>query len=338
MFDRTTWFGKLFGFEEEFPEQVRDQLSFADSKITSAVNSKSFGCGELTIPTLRELREVTIQPQNESVLQVSEVVGNVQELHQASSVAGATFQVASQFNLLEMVGPSVPPENGVGIYQHDMTQGPACAVACGAATVYRNYFVPVGDQIGQTESSQIDCLDEIGAALGNEDDRLWAMRNGYALGSADGLTEIGDRIQKLSRSEISELEGALKIRVQTDAEVTLGERNHQVTQVFCSATPVAYSHQTSALWEPFARLVLNASYEAAFRAAIINSKRTGNWDFYLTLLGGGAFGNPTEWITDAILRSLNQFRNYPLTVKLVSYGSSSPDVNWVLRKFNDEVV
>ena len=36
------------------------------------------------------------------------------------------------------------PEHGVTRYQHDRTQGPACAIAAGAATIYRNYFAPVG--------------------------------------------------------------------------------------------------------------------------------------------------------------------------------------------------
>ena len=45
--------------------------------------------------------------------------------------------MASQFNLLEMTGPEITPEDGVTRYAHDRTQGPACAIAAGAATVYR---------------------------------------------------------------------------------------------------------------------------------------------------------------------------------------------------------
>jgi hypothetical protein len=36
-----------------------------------------------------------------------------------------------------MVSPRVTPEDGVGIYDLDRTQGPACAVAAGAGTIYR---------------------------------------------------------------------------------------------------------------------------------------------------------------------------------------------------------
>lgn len=72
--------------------------------------------------------------------------------------AGALFQVASQFNLLEMQSHHNTPESGVGIYGSDSTQGPACAIASGAGTIYRNYFVPVNGQIGQSKDNQIDCL------------------------------------------------------------------------------------------------------------------------------------------------------------------------------------
>jgi hypothetical protein len=34
------------------------------------------------------------------------------------------------------------PEDGVTAYAADPTQGPACALACAAGSVYRNYFCP----------------------------------------------------------------------------------------------------------------------------------------------------------------------------------------------------
>jgi hypothetical protein len=41
-------------------------------------------------------------------------------MHQSPTNAGAVFQVASQFNLLEMISPEITPEHGV-TYQHDRT-------------------------------------------------------------------------------------------------------------------------------------------------------------------------------------------------------------------------
>ena len=70
-------------------------------------------------------------------LTFEEIFGNVSTLHADKELAGSLFQVASQFNVLEMVSPDVGPEEGVTCYQHDRTQGPACAMACPAATVFR---------------------------------------------------------------------------------------------------------------------------------------------------------------------------------------------------------
>jgi hypothetical protein len=65
----------------------------------------------------------------------------------------------------------------------DRTQGPACAVAAGAATIYRNYFASVDNDVGQTADRQLDGLKSLGvalsAALDTPVEALWKMRNGY---------------------------------------------------------------------------------------------------------------------------------------------------------------
>ncbi len=73
----------------------------------------------------------------------------------------AVFQVASQFNCLEMVGPKVRPEDGISRYAADATQGPACALACPAATVFRNYFCCGGGGQGGGESHQLNMLQDV---------------------------------------------------------------------------------------------------------------------------------------------------------------------------------
>src|SRR4029450_4098310 len=148
-------------------------------------------------------------------LSVREVVADVQALHADVANAGSLFQVASQFNLLEMVTPRVTPEHGVGIYEHDHTQGPACAIAAGAGTIYRNYFAIVNGQTGQSASNQIDCLADIGAALGNSASRLWEMRTGYALESQSGLVEIAHRLHAASASELDGLRQLLRIGIHS---------------------------------------------------------------------------------------------------------------------------
>ncbi len=290
-------------------------------------------CGWLETPSLADLRErVRSARPGEGNISVREVVANVQDLHVDASNSDALFQVASQFNLLEMVSPDITPERGVGIYEYDHTQGRACAIAAGAGTIYRNYFAPTKGHIGQSESNQIDCLADLGKSLGNTDSRLWNMQNGYALGTGNGLAEISRRLRAASEKELDGLRNMLRIGIQWNTQVTIKDSAHLVSQVYCSAVPVAYSNYSADLWEDFARLVLEASYEAAICTAILNWSSTGNNRVFLTLLGGGAFGNKTDWITDAISRTLKRYEKWNLDVAIVSYGSSNQHVQQLVEQ------
>jgi hypothetical protein len=322
-----TWFETLTGFPEESPQQVRENITVDGQTLTSQRNGKVFVYGRLETPTLAELRErVPASGFKSGKISVREVVANVQHLHTDVSNAGSLFQVASQFNLLEMVSPDVTPERGVGIYERDRTQGPACAVAAGAGTIYRNYFASVNGQTGQSANNQIDCLADIGAALGNTEGRLWEMRNGYALASQSGLVEIAHRLQASTESELDRLRQLLRIGIQWNTQVTLNDSRHTVSQAYCSALPVAYSHHPSHLWAPFARLILEAAYEATFCTAILNAMSNGSNRLFLTLLGGGVFGNETGWIIRAIQRPLTLYRDVELDVAIVSYGAPNPSI------------
>jgi len=112
------------------------------------------------------------------------------------------------------------------------------------------------------------------------------------------------RLEASAADEVDGLRQRLRIGVQWDTLVTIRGSTHTVTQAYCSALPVAYSRHSPDRWEPFARLVLEAAYETTLCAAVLNARSSGNNRVYLTLLGGGAFGNRTGWITDAVERAL----------------------------------
>jgi len=334
-----TWFEDLTGFREVSAEQVRENIRLDGDTLTSLVNGKTFTCGRLEIPSLGELRErVCSCDGTPGRLSLEEVVADVADLHADEQNAGSLFQVASQFNLLEMAGPSVTPEEGIGIYEDDHTQGPVCAIACGAGTIYRNYFAKIDGELGQTADRQIDCLADLGTALGNTEERLWQMRNGYALASRDGLTEIPEQLEASTEKQRDRLREQLRIGIQWDTQVTIRDSSHLVTQAYCSALPVAYSQHPSDLWESFARLVLEASYEATVCAAILSVQETGNKRVFLTLLGGGAFGNRTDWIMDSIERALRLYGDRDLEVAIVSYGTSKPTVRRLVKPWEKDLV
>ena len=328
-----SWFETLMGFSEESHEQVQSNIKIDGQLMTSKVNGKSYCWGSLDTPSLGEcldaLRTHEVSPQ---INTISECIGDAKAIHADPQNANACFQVASQLNLLEMVSPSVTPERGVGIYEYDPTQGPACAIAAGAGTIYRNYFVPIGSTIGQHDTQQLDMSTDLRRAL--KDDSLWSVHNGYALPNADQLRTVNQILSIKSEAEYTQLMRALRIGVQGNTQVTLENCSHRVTQLYCSAMPVAYSRQSSALWEPLARLVLNAAYEASYAAAATNKAQTGNNMLYLTLLGGGAFGNRMSWIADAICRAHERFLYQGLNVKIVSYGRSNPDVQNIIQRIH----
>jgi hypothetical protein len=356
-----TWFEELTGFEERSPEQVRENITVVGERLTSKPNEKVMVCGRLETPTLGELRRRTQGARRGNgaggrasgkpgsgpasggeggsgdqgdnggeggKLSVREVVGDARALHRDESNRGALFQVASQLNLLEMASPSVTPEQGVGIYEQDLTQGPACAIAAGAGTIYRNYFAPVDGQAGQTKDNQIDCLADLGKRLGNLDGRLWEVRNGYCLPSRAGLSEISETLRASSDEERDELRKLVRVGIQWDTQVTDGGCEHLVSQVYCSALPVAYCNHPADSWEGFARLVLEAAYEATVCAGILNrGGEEGSDRLFLTLLGGGAFGNEPEWILDSVRRALDLHgRGSGLDLALVSFKRSNPEV------------
>ena len=330
------WFEQLTGFKELDYAATRSRLQIRDERLHSSVNGRSWSIGRFELVSLGELRKRSPAPSSDRN-RLATVTGDVGKLHTQPEFGGALFQVASQFNALEMVGPDVTPEMGVTRYQFDRTQGPACAIAAGAATVYRNYFVPVGGQSGQTRDVQLDGLASLGARLasmtGLPVDRLWAMRNGYALCSRYGLEAIGRVLSSASQTDLDALRSEVCVGLHWDVEVTaLGTREPSspgplVSQAFCSALPVAYSELPAGSWTSFARLVLEAAYEATLLAGACNAARGRSSIVLLTHLGGGAFGNRAEWIDGALRRALAKAGDCGLDIRIVSYGR--PDSSMV---------
>lgn len=320
------WFEQLTGFKEKSGEQVRQNLKIVGDSFVSDVNGRKFVFGDLQIATLQQLNNQITKIDFNGQITVSEMIADVQTLHQNIDNSNALFQAASQFNLLEMIGPHIMPENGITRYEEDHTQGPACAIACGAGTIFRNYFVEIDDQIGQTRHKQIDCLDLIGKILKNEEQLYWEMQNGYAMFNQDGILGLNKKLSSLTRNEIEELKLNLKIGIQWNTEVTNSNTKHKVSQAYCSALPVSYCSLESFYFEKFARIILEATYEATLAAALINLYKNGSNKVYLTFVGGSAFGNEEYWILESMAKAINKYKDTPLDVKIVSFRKSNTNL------------
>ena len=335
------WFERLTGFKEGPYDWTRNQVTVHGEVLRSAANGQSFQIGRFEMVSLAELRALSAahpSPERRSLLSL--VVGDVRRMHAMPGNATALFQVASQFNALEMIGPQVSPEDGVTRYEFDRTQGPACAIAAGAATIYRNYFVPNGGQTGQTSATQLDGLSDLGCALartlGTSVADLWTMKNGYALATLSGLERIAEHINGLTPEQVDELAGHIRFGLHSDIEVTDSptQPRHIVSQIFCSALPVAYGRHPVEAWRVLGQLVLDAAYEATLLAARLNQLRGKSNVVYLTLLGGGAFANPTGWIFMAIKQAMAKASHLGLDVRLVSYGPPTSELHRFVHQVN----
>jgi hypothetical protein len=332
----TDWFQRLTGFAEDGYTSTQQRLAVERDELVSRVNGKRYRIGEFTLPTVAELRSRT-NPSRGQRSTVDAVIGEARRLHSDPQFDGALFQVASQFNALEMLSEHVTPEQGVTRYAWDGTQGPACAIAAGAATIYRNYFVPVGDQIGQTADRQIDALAGVGAALaeltGLPVEALWTMSNGYALCTERGLAAIGAALQDATEEVRDSLRGQLSIGLHRNVEVTDvdGPPRRLVSQAFCSALPLGYSRLPQ--WALFAQLILQATYEATLLAAAEQADAGGSNVVLLTRVGGGVFNNHPGWIDAAIERAAGIVADAGLDIRVVCHREVSPGVREIVERW-----
>ncbi len=315
------WFEGLFGFAESGWDATKTHFALEGTILTSSANGRSFDAGAFETPSVAELR-ARVGPGHGSPRVRHEAIGDVLELHALSEHRDAMFQVASQLNCLEFADPRETPEDGVTPYAFDPTQGPACSLAAAAATVYRNYFVPIGDEVGQRADRQLDNLADAVALLGPPETFV-TVTNGYAFSDAQRLEGAGAALHAADRDAFV---GRMRVGVQTRAEVTFASRFVEpsepthVSQAFCSALSCGYDRSPRHLWAPLATAVLDAAYEATLLAARAGiAAGTCSGIVWLTFLGGGAFGNDPTWIADAIARAIRIAGDDTLDIRIGHY-------------------
>lgn len=370
-----SWYETLFGLAETgnySAIQSNFQVDVNAGIMTSKANNKAFQIGQFSTPTLNNLREAGKLKLDASrtndqcgVQQFSfEHVIQGDVLLEHAKYPGAVFQAASQFNCLEFSNWKATPELGITWYCSDPTQGPACALACAAGTVVRNYFVDVSahsalgttnkttDCLGQYADSQVNNLDALEVALGNDKERYFNVLNGYTFSQGvEPLARLNAVIEASKQAPPShptydDYLGLVKIGLHTDVGVTFRSRfadvvdiaeGLTVTQAYVSALSCAYSGIGTAHWTSFAKLVLDAAYEATLWAAVLNALRDApesltdrdfpapsqahKHDVFLSFIGGGVFGNDPEWISDAIGRALAimHTHNAPIRVHIAHF-------------------
>ncbi|RLO12396.1 hypothetical protein DYB28_010534 [Aphanomyces astaci] len=311
------WFRVLFGFRElDFDyEEVQGKFELVDNATTlrSTVNGKSYGIGTFECLSLAALRVARLD---------TAVGGDTKLRHEASTDVflnhcdsanqHALFQAASQLNCLEFMSPRSNK------YIHKRV------VAAGPGTVFRNYFAAVNGKPGQTAENQLNNLDAVEAILSNHEHKYLDVVNGYTDSTPSRLAKLNTTVLH-DHATREMLANAVKIGLHWNVQVPFSSRyattnnQHFVSQAYCSAISVGYSAASQSDWAPFAKLVLQASYEATLWAGVVNYHRTGCNKVFLTALGGGVFGNRVDWIVDAIAAAVAAVARHGLDIVIVHF-------------------
>ena len=300
---------RLIGFSDSrvgYP-RTKQLLQFDGRSVRSIENGRTFDIGEFEYVTLEELRtRVEAMNSEESntdfgtpnhVSHNDPVKEDVQAYMRNPDFNNALFQVASQFNLLEMGHYTMKPEHGVDVYWRDPTQGPACARATIGATLFRNYFVEHEGKQGQTADRQINGLRDILSHLGIFESESYRYENGYVRLSKGDLLHGSAKLEQLSNEERFELLGKLSVGIHWGCQVNDEERglDQRVSLILCSGLPLGSYRRpgvTMADAEALGRLVQDGMQEATVLAGVLNQSKFGSSKVVLTKLSHGVSATP----------------------------------------------
>ena len=317
-----TFFDRVFGFSEEggfdatrevLLTKLRTEEKDDITGTGAIVFFDNIQAGRFETPTLAQLRLPPLVKGSSSIgAQVcfKNIVGVAAALHIDPINDGAVFQAASGLNCLEFANPYGKPEDGIGCYMSDHTQGPACAIACAGGTAFRNYCT------GQTRHSQLNMMSTMEQLLTQPP---WFVTNGYV----EAVSE--EAMKAFAPTEA--LRDAFMVGVQYHCQCTSSPEKRIVTQVYASSCAVGYSRKANpSSWQSLACLVLEAAYEATMWVAVSENLRRERFGLpplpvFLTKVGGGVFRNDDAWIIAAMKRAANAIaqRGYSLECHVVHY-------------------
>jgi hypothetical protein len=225
---------------------------------------------------------------------------------------GATYQVASNFNCLDHLPGSRPPNGLVSTYVTSREQGGPATVACGPALVYRQYFVPLkSGEVGQL-NGDIELLSMTPAVV----------EDGYVRDVGDPSFDWG-------------LPDVISVGVHREIDVTMGRASREfrivegqrVHQVFGAALWFGSFIRMMERTEAIGRAILSEVYRNTILAAWENSQlfpgRPGSRKCFLTLIGTGVFRNPPALVADAISGCREIIVDSGLDVYLVCWSKQS---------------
>lgn len=342
--DRKNLFTKVFGFSEAHGlDPVANgsiMISHEGDNLILTPKAGNFAgkplcCGAFKTYSIKELREMANAQMQTCPLttagkgtfsailyyNLTSRCFDVEALQAAPANRDAVFQVASNFNALETIHADQDFEQQALIdYIHDHTQGPAASLSALPGLVLRRYLLHYNPTLpfntwGQTVDNQVNFLHALPTNV------LTMSRAGYAKLAPNGWL----RSRPMPTAELYE---QIQVGVHTDVQVTAGkelgndqqlliaDQEQHINQVFTAAFDMANTnHQfrtepTACSW---AQSIIDAAYEGTILSAIAHGKKR----VFLTMVGGGVFGNKTTWPSKAMMRMHNIIIKSGLEVVLI---------------------
>lgn len=294
--------GLVESVERAVAAAPRDTITFAaDGAATVSAGGRRYAGGTFSLLSLSELRRraVAVAGSSSSTGRVRlSVIGGADVLNDIGTLQGAAaedtlFQVASQFNGLEAPNARVM---SVSSYTGDPTQGPRAAYSAFPGTLVRHYAAPAEDGTKFVQSTRGQQIDLLAHALPRS---IAQVRSGY-LTAGDIVDPVG------AATALDQKFDMIRVGVHDGIEVVFGHNWHgpidgapRIAQVLTSTLAASTYSVGLRIEGPFAlicRQLLRAAYLGTLLAAVALGKRA----VVLTLIGGGAFGNPRPMIWDAI--------------------------------------
>jgi len=218
----------------------------------------------------------------------------------------AVFQVASNFNGVEAISEHSFPTNPTFTedYIYDHTQGPIASISAGGGAITRVHAAFYDPSKPQREWSQTDTRQH--NFLKNLKE-YFPVFNGYIVLQPESLPFPRD-VQ-----EQNKLLEKCYVGYHKNVQVTFGEAisrkfrkvndpDQIIDQVFCAGMNMAqgssgWRNSTSPNASLKASFILQSAYEGTYLTAITNDRK----NIFLTMIGGGVFGNHPNSIYNAIL-------------------------------------
>jgi len=268
------------------------------------VAARKVALADEATPVKKPTLVIDFRMQNDSVECV-----DVSVLQCATENEGCMFQAASNFNGVECISEGSTPDTPgfTSAYLYDHTQGPAASISAGGAAVARvhaAFYDETKDPStwGQTAGHQIEMLGDVS--------RYFTVRNGYVCNTEETEPLPADPAAQ------KEIEDKVKVLVHANIDAMYGRYDYntidychpqKICQVFCAAMNLAqgYSGQRNQHLpgaSEKARLLLRAAY----RGTLYGAEMYGCKKVYLTLIGGGVFGNNQSDIIHAICQAQSE--------------------------------